>query len=87
VGAEQTTTIPEATTQGDGPIHVHRSHHVGHKTSKVEVTKATITPIPPATMMVVEIQRVEAKGTTTTGEIKIGINAAGRGNPLWLPLH
>ena len=84
---ETTTTIPEATIQADAPIHVHLSHLVAHKTSKVVVTKATITPIPPAITMVVEIQRVEAKGTTTTGEIKIGINAAGRGNPTWLPLH
>ena len=84
VGEEEITitTIPEATMQADAPIHVHLSHRVAHKTSKVVVTKATTTPIPPAITMVVEIQRVEAKGTTTTGEIKIGINAAGSsGNP------
>ena len=88
VGAEEiTTTIPEATIQADAPIHVHHSHPVVHKTNRMVVTKATTTPIPPTITMVVEIQRVEAKGTTTTGEIKIGINAAGRGNPVWLPLH
>ena len=77
-----TTTIPEATIQADVRIHVHLSHRVAHKTSKVVVTKATTTRIPPAITMVVEIQRVETRETTTTGEIKIGINAAGsRGNP------
>jgi len=88
VGEETTTIIiPEVTIQVDARIHGHLSHLVAHKTSKVVVTKAITTPIPPAITMVVEIQRVEAKGTTTTGEIKIGINAAGRGNPVWLPLH
>jgi hypothetical protein len=90
-GEQETTTIleettPEATILADAPIHVHLSHPEAHKTSKVVVTKATTTRIPPATMMVVEIQRVVAKGTTQ-GTIKIGINAAGRGNPVWLPLH
>ena len=87
VGVEETTTtIPEATMQADAPTRAHLSHLVAHKTSKVGVViRATITRIPPAITMVVEIQRVEAKGTTTTGEIKIGINAAGRGNPRGCP--
>lgn len=84
VGAEETTiTIPEATIPADVRIHGHRSHHVDHKTSKGVVIKATTILILPATMTEVEIQRVEAKGTTTTGEIKIGINVVGRGNPMW----